>query len=132
MFGLGLATKVYVAIEDGRHAQGFRRAVWIGARPTGTGRVERAFVLVFELHAHAFEGPGIALQVLKRKLPRPTRIHHTPARFDMSMSVNQAVYTWLMSPEQEQLLCDALVNLGPAETEQGLHAEGVLHETVNV
>ena len=30
-----------------------------------------------------------------------------------------------MSPEQEQLLCDALVNLGPIETEQGLHAEGV-------
>ena len=35
------------------------------------------------------------------------------------------MYTWLMSPEQEQLLCDALVNLGPVETEQGLHAEGV-------
>jgi hypothetical protein len=31
-----------------------------------------------------------------------------------------------MSPEQEQLLCDALVHLGPVETEQGLHAEGVL------
>jgi hypothetical protein len=30
-----------------------------------------------------------------------------------------------MSPEQEQLLCDALVNSGPVETEQGLHAEGV-------
>jgi hypothetical protein len=30
-----------------------------------------------------------------------------------------------MSPEQEQLLCDALVRLGPVETEQGLHAEGV-------
>jgi hypothetical protein len=30
-----------------------------------------------------------------------------------------------MSPEQEQLLCDALVNLGSVETEQGLHAEGV-------
>jgi hypothetical protein len=30
-----------------------------------------------------------------------------------------------MSPEQEQLLCDALVDLGPVETEQGLHAEGV-------
>jgi len=30
-----------------------------------------------------------------------------------------------MSPEQEQLVCDALVNLGPVETEQGLHAEGV-------
>ena len=30
-----------------------------------------------------------------------------------------------MSPEQEQLVCDALVHLGPAETEQGLHAEGV-------
>jgi hypothetical protein len=35
------------------------------------------------------------------------------------------LYTWPMSPEQEQLLCDALVNLGPVETEQGLHAEGV-------
>jgi hypothetical protein len=30
-----------------------------------------------------------------------------------------------MSPEQEQLVCDALVNLGPMDTEQGLHAEGV-------
>ena len=30
-----------------------------------------------------------------------------------------------MSPEQEQLVCDALVHLGPIETEQGLHAEGV-------
>ena len=36
-----------------------------------------------------------------------------------------ALYTWPMSSEQEQLLCDALVNLGPMETEQGLHAEGV-------
>ena len=35
------------------------------------------------------------------------------------------MYTWRVSPEQEQLLCDALVNLGPVETEQGLHAEGV-------
>jgi hypothetical protein len=30
-----------------------------------------------------------------------------------------------VSPEQEQLVCDALVHLGPIETEQGLHAEGV-------
>ena len=30
-----------------------------------------------------------------------------------------------MSPEQGQLVCDALVHLGPVETEQGLHAEGV-------
>ena len=30
-----------------------------------------------------------------------------------------------MSPEQEQQVCDALVNLGMLETEQGLHAEGV-------
>ena len=36
-----------------------------------------------------------------------------------------ALYTWPMSSEQEQLLCDALVHLGPEETEQGLHAEGV-------
>ena len=32
---------------------------------------------------------------------------------------------WLMSPEQEQLLCDALAQLGPVETEQDLHTEGV-------
>jgi hypothetical protein len=38
---------------------------------------------------------------------------------------SEALYTWLMSPDQEQLLCDALVHLGPVETEQGLHAEGV-------
>ena len=30
-----------------------------------------------------------------------------------------------MSPEQEQLVCDALVQLGPLETQQGLHTEGV-------
>ena len=35
------------------------------------------------------------------------------------------MYTLLVSPEQEQLVCDALVHLGPIETEQGLHAEGV-------
>src|SRR2546421_11439627 len=39
---------------------------------------------------------------------------------------SEALYTWLVSPEQEQLLCDALVHLGPVETEQGLHAEAVL------
>jgi hypothetical protein len=38
---------------------------------------------------------------------------------------SEALYTWLMSPDQEQLLCDALVHLGPVDTEQGLHAEGV-------
>jgi hypothetical protein len=30
-----------------------------------------------------------------------------------------------VTPEQEQHVCDALVDLGPVETEQGLHAEGV-------
>jgi hypothetical protein len=35
------------------------------------------------------------------------------------------MYTWLMSPEQEQLVCDALVQLGSLETQQGLHTEGV-------
>ena len=30
-----------------------------------------------------------------------------------------------MSPQQEAQVCDALVNLGTLETEQGLHAEGV-------
>jgi hypothetical protein len=30
-----------------------------------------------------------------------------------------------MSPEQEQEVCEALVNLGAIESEQGLHAEGV-------
>jgi hypothetical protein len=34
-------------------------------------------------------------------------------------------YTWLVSSEHEQLVCDALVHLHPVETEQGLHAEGV-------
>ncbi len=31
-----------------------------------------------------------------------------------------------MSPEQEQLVSDALVNLGWVETEQGLHVESVI------
>jgi hypothetical protein len=35
------------------------------------------------------------------------------------------MYIWLVSPEQEQLVCDALVDLGPVETELGLHAEGI-------
>jgi hypothetical protein len=30
-----------------------------------------------------------------------------------------------VSPEQEQQVCDALVNLGQVDTELGLHAEGV-------
>jgi hypothetical protein len=30
-----------------------------------------------------------------------------------------------VSPEQEQLVCEALVRLGPVDTEQGLHSEGV-------
>ncbi len=30
-----------------------------------------------------------------------------------------------MSPEQEQEVCDTLVNIGAIESEQGLHAEGV-------
>ena len=34
-------------------------------------------------------------------------------------------YTCFVSPEQEEQLCDALVGLGPLETELGLHAEGV-------
>ena len=37
----------------------------------------------------------------------------------------QWLYSLLMSPEQEEQVCDALVNLGELETEQGLHAEGV-------
>lgn len=42
-----------------------------------------------------------------------------------------------MSPEQEQVVCEALVHLGPMETQQGLHAEGVrriqevLHYSLN-
>jgi len=35
------------------------------------------------------------------------------------------LYTWLVPPEQEQLVCDALVRLNPVNTEQGLHAEGL-------
>jgi hypothetical protein len=41
-------------------------------------------------------------------------------------SLENGCYTrGCMSPAQEQEVCDALVNLGPIETEQGLHAEGV-------
>ena len=37
-----------------------------------------------------------------------------------------AVYSWLsVSPEQEQQVCDALVNLGWLEDDHALHAEGV-------
>ena len=41
------------------------------------------------------------------------------------MSCSEVLYTLLVSPEQEKLVCDALVHLGPVETEQGLHAEGI-------
>ena len=49
------------------------------------------------------------------------------------MKLPAPLYTWLMSREQEQLLCDALVQLGPVDTEQGLHAEGVnkIQEVLN-
>ena len=47
------------------------------------------------------------------------RYHHRRRRY------SEILYTQLVSPEQEQLICDALVHLGPVETEQGLHAEGV-------
>ena len=50
-------------------------------------------------------------------------------------SLEDGCYTlgW-MSPEQEQEVCHALVNLGEIETEQGLHSEGVLaiQGTLNV
>lgn len=36
------------------------------------------------------------------------------------------VYSWLsVSPEQEQQVCDVLVNLGCLENDHALHAEGV-------
>jgi hypothetical protein len=36
------------------------------------------------------------------------------------------LYSWLpMSPEQEQQICDVLVNLGWLENDHALHAEGV-------
>ena len=44
---------------------------------------------------------------------------------DQRRKYSEVSYTWLVSPEQEQLVCDALVHLGPMETQQGLHAEGV-------
>jgi hypothetical protein len=46
-------------------------------------------------------------------------------RFPSEGDTRTGLYTWLVSPEQEQQVCDALVNLGPVDTEQGLHAEGV-------
>ena len=55
-----------------------------------------------------------------------SRIIVATARNDLrKRRYSEALYTWLMSADQEQLLCDALVHLGPVETEQGLHAEGV-------
>jgi hypothetical protein len=56
-------------------------------------------------------------------LPVPTAAspRHTPAFIADALEM----YTWLMSPEQEQVVCDALVQLGPFETQQGLHTEGV-------
>ena len=53
---------------------------------------------------------------------KSSRRHETDQR---KRRYSEALYTWLMSSEQEQLLCDALVCLGPVETEQGLHAEAV-------
>src|SRR5882724_7806561 len=44
------------------HAQGIRRIVRSGARPTGTGPAERISVSVFQSHAHALESAGVGWQ----------------------------------------------------------------------
>jgi hypothetical protein len=65
---------------------------------------------------------SVAVFGYRRRLASLSRLHENDQR---QRRHSGALYTWLMSPEQEQLLCDALVHLGPVETEQGLHAEGV-------
>ena len=56
---------------------------------------------------------------------RGTVSHPCPTAQNDQRRYSEALYTWQVSPEQEQLLCDALVQLSPVETEQGLHAEGI-------
>ena len=56
-------------------------------------------------------------------MTRGTRLRHE--NDPRQSTYSEALYTWLMSPEQEQVVCDALVHLGSMDTEQGLHAEGV-------
>ena len=56
-------------------------------------------------------------------VPKPNQIPVAAA--SPAGASGPVLYTSLVSPDQEQLVCDALVHLGPMETEQGLHAEGV-------
>ena len=69
---------------------------------------------------------GVASPGVYADLTAELRARQIGARvFPQKRGTRTELYTWLVSPEQEQQVCDALVNLGPVDTEQGLHAEGV-------
>ena len=62
MFGLGLATKIYVAVEAVDMRKGFEGLYGLVRDQLGAGPAERTSVLVFQSHAHAFESPGVGWQ----------------------------------------------------------------------
>ena len=62
MFGLGLATKIYVAIEAVDMRKGFEGLYGLVRDQLGAGPAERTSVPILESHAHAFESPGVGWQ----------------------------------------------------------------------
>ncbi len=68
---------------------------------------------------------GKRSQRANREDPDVSQHFRTAIKISAAGDISEVLYTWLVSPEEEQLVCDALVHLGPVETEQGLHAEGV-------
>lgn len=76
-----------------------------------------------------YNPPPTAIQRLvagsSPRAPGNRSISPATRRPQKATCTSDGLYTWIVSPEQEQQVCDALVNLGPVDTEQGLHAEGV-------
>ena len=62
MFGLGLATKIYVAVEAVDMRKGFEGLYGLVRDQLGAGPAERTSVPVFESHTHASESPGVGWQ----------------------------------------------------------------------
>ena len=98
MFGLGLATKIYVAVEAVDMRKGFDGLYGLVRDQLGAGPAERASVLVFESHAHAFESAGVGWQRImgvrqaagERPLPLAGGERETAQRDDARRGVGDA------------------------------------------
>ena len=62
MFGLGLATKIYIATEAIDMRKGFEGLHGLVRDRLGARSVERTFVLVHQSHAHPTESAGVGWQ----------------------------------------------------------------------